>query len=70
MSLTKSLKWRKLYFVFFLVTKENLKILKYHTLSKKTLVLSIINRKCKNEDEKIFKENESIEILKILGLKI
>ena len=70
MSLTKSLKWRKLYFVFFLVTIENLKILKYHTLSKKTLVLSIINRKCKNEDEKIFKENESIEILKILGLKI
>ena len=70
MSLTKSLKWRQLHFLFFLVTIENLKILKYHTFSKKTLVLSIISSKCKNEDEKIFKENESIEVLKILGLKI
>ena len=34
----------------------------------KTLILSIICSKCKNEDEKIFKEEESIEILKILGL--
>ena len=34
----------------------------------KTLVLSIICSKCKNEDEKIFKEEESIEILKIIGL--
>ena len=37
-------------------------------LLEKTLVLSIICSKCKNEDEKIFKEEESIEILKILGL--
>ena len=34
----------------------------------KTLVLSIIRSKWKNEDEKIFKEEDSIEILKILGL--
>ena len=34
---------------------------------KKTLVLSIICRKCMNKQEKIFKEEESIEILKILG---
>ena len=34
----------------------------------KTLFLSIICSKCENEDEKIFKEEESIEILKILGL--
>ena len=34
----------------------------------KTLVLSIICSNCKNEDEKIFKEEEPIEILKILGL--
>ena len=34
----------------------------------KTLVLSIICSKCKNEDEKLFKEEELIEILKILGL--
>ena len=34
----------------------------------KTLVLSIIWNKCKNEEENIFKEEESIEMLKILGL--
>ena len=34
----------------------------------KRLVLSIICSKCKNEDEKLFKEVESIEISKILGL--
>ena len=33
-------------------------------LLRKTLVLPIICSKCKNEDEKIFKEEESIEILK------
>ena len=33
----------------------------------KTLILSIICSKCHNEDEKLFRE-ESIEILKILGL--
>ena len=34
----------------------------------KTLVLFITCCKCKKEDEKIFKEEESIEILKFLGL--
>ena len=33
----------------------------------KALVLSIIWSKNKNEDEKTYKEEESIEILKILG---
>ena len=37
-------------------------------LLEKTLVLSIICSKCKNEDEKSFKEEQSIEILKIVGL--
>ena len=37
-------------------------------LLEKTLVFSIICSKCKNEDEKIFKEEDSVEILKILGL--
>ena len=37
-------------------------------LLEKTLVLSIICSKCINEDEKIFKEENSIEIIKILGL--
>ena len=34
----------------------------------KTLVFSIIGSKCKNEDEKIFKEEKLVEILKIVGL--
>ena len=34
-------------------------------LLEKTLFRSIICSKCKNEDEKIFKEEESIKILKI-----
>ena len=37
-------------------------------LLEKTLVLSIICSKCKNEDKKILKEEESNEILKIIGL--
>ena len=35
---------------------------------KKTLALSIISSKCKSQDEKLFKEGGSIEMLKILGL--
>ena len=37
-------------------------------LLEKTLILSIICNKRKNEDEEIFKEEELIEISKILGL--
>ena len=37
-------------------------------LLEKTLFLSIICSKCMNEDEKLFIKDESIEILKILGL--
>ena len=37
-------------------------------LLEKTLVLSIICSKSKNEHERLFKEEKSIEILKILGL--
>ena len=35
-------------------------------LLEKILVLSIFCSECKNEDEEIFKKEESIEILKIL----
>ena len=35
-------------------------------LLEKTLGLSIICGKCKNEDEKLFKVEESIEVLKYL----
>ena len=37
-------------------------------LLEKILVLSIICNKCKNDNKKSFKEEESIEILKINGL--
>ena len=37
-------------------------------LLEKILVLSIICNKCKNDNKKLFKEEESIEILKINGL--
>ena len=37
-------------------------------LLEKTLVFSIFCSKCKNKDEKIFKEKDSTEILKNLGL--
>ena len=37
-------------------------------LLEKTLVVSIICNKCENKDEKIFKWEESIEMLKILEL--
>ena len=34
----------------------------------KALLLFSISNKCGSEDEKIFKEEESIEILKVLGV--
>ena len=37
-------------------------------LLEKTLVLSIICSRCVQEDEKLFKEEESTVLLKILGL--
>ena len=53
--------------MLFVTSIENLKYIKYRT-SCQTLVLSIICGKCINEDEKVFKEEKSIEILKILGV--
>ena len=44
------------------------KISEISYIFKKTLVISVVWSKCKNEVEKIFKEEESIEILKIIGL--
>ena len=65
----------------FLITKKMKKLYcvicgKYRKFEKpktsyfleKTLVPSIICSKCKNGDEKVFKEEESIEILKIGSL--
>ena len=47
---------------------ENLKKLKYYIFFKKTLNLYIVYSKCYHEYKKIFKEEQSIEILKIIGL--
>ena len=55
-------------FDFMLEAKSLLEKPKISYLLEKTLVLSISCSKCKNEDEKLFKKEESMEILKILGL--
>ena len=44
---------------------KNLQTLKYHVFSTKNIISSYYH-----EDEKIFKEEESIEILKSIGLII
>ena len=54
----------KNYIALFVVGIEKPKI---SYVLEKTLFLSILCSKCKNEDEKIFKEKESIKILRILG---
>ena len=41
---------------------------KISCLLEKTLILSIISSKCKNEDEKVFKDEELVETCKFLGL--
>ena len=52
--------------MLFVVSIENVNNLNIIPLEK--TVLSIICSRCKIEDEKIFKKEESIEILKVLGL--
>ena len=60
-------KMKKLYCVICGKYRKSAK-LKILQLLEKTLVLSIIFSKCKNEDAKLFKEEESIKILKMLRL--
>ena len=52
----------------FAIFIENLKTANNQIFFKKTLDLSIIYHKCAHEYKKIFKKEDSIEILKILGL--
>ena len=54
----------------FAINIENLKKLNYQILFKKTLCLSIVYSKCGHKYERIFKEEESIEILKIIDIII
>ena len=49
----------------FVINIENLKKLKYHIFLKS---ISIVYSKCGHEYKIIFKEEESVEILKIPGL--
>ena len=49
----------KNYIALFVVSIENLKILKYHRF-KKTLLRPIIGSKCKNEDEKSLKKKDQL----------
>ena len=55
----------KNYIALFVVSCRKFEKPKISYILGKKLVLSI---KCKNRDGKIFKEEESIEILKVLGL--
>ena len=64
-SITKKIK--KLYSVICSMYRK-FKKSKISYLLQKTLVLSIISSKRKNEVENLFKEKESIEILQIFGL--
>ena len=53
---------------YFVASTKNFEKPKISYFLEKTLVLSIICSKCKNEDEKIFKEEQAVEILKNLSL--
>ena len=53
--------------VKFTVNIENLKKTKMWYIFKKTLSLSIVYSTCGHQYEKLFKEKESIEILKVFG---
>ena len=65
--MTKKVKTKKIYCV---ISGENRKFKnpKISYIFEKTLIFYIICSKCGNEDEKIFKEEESIQILNILSL--
>ena len=58
---------KKKYIVLSVISIKNSKTLKYYTSSIKK-VFSFICDKCSSNDYKLFKEEESIEILKVLGL--
>ena len=57
---------KKKYIVLSVISMKNSKTLKYTSSIKK--VFSFICDKCSSNDYKLFKEEESIEILKVLGL--
>ena len=54
--------------MLFAVSIESLENLNFIFLAKKTLVLSVICSKCKNEGEMLINKEDSIEIFKILEI--
>ena len=48
-----------------MIRVENLKTFRSHILSKSTIYFYY---KCQNEEEKLFKEEESVQILKVVSL--
>ena len=65
----KKLKWKE---IIVLIVKNKKNFIDYEDYENiidlgKTLVLSLIWGKRNNEDKKVFKEEESTEILKIIG---
>ena len=60
-------RWKN-YIVLFVASNRKVEKPKISYLLVKTLVLSVICGKCKNEDDKIVQEEGSIKILKIPGL--
>ena len=52
--------------IYYLQQVQKIQYSRKSYIFEKTLVLSIICSKCNNKDENIFKEEESIEIVKIL----
>ena len=61
----KIFRWKK-YITLFMVKYRKFKHPETSYIFENTLVLSMICSKCENEDEKIFKEEQSIKILKFL----
>ena len=66
-SITKTVKTKKIYCVI-CGKYRKFRNPKISYIFVKILLLPVISSKCENEDEKIFKLKESIEILTILGL--
>ena len=52
----------------FAISIENLKKLKYNIIFKKNIIFFFVYSKSSYEYQKIFNEEQSIEILKIFGL--
>ena len=62
------LKWKKIYYIIVCGKYRKFKSPKISFILQKTLVLSIVCSKCGRKYRNIIKEEQSIEMLKIVGL--